>query len=128
MITGRSPFDVGGIVHALNEAHYNTLYAQAAVADALYDIAGKSVGLPVHKLLGGECREQVRVCGLLSLRPTVEELLDDAQRFHDRGFRHFGLKIGVDPRRDLANVVALRNRFGDGAVTRVAANGPLSYD
>ena len=127
-IVGRSPFDIAGILKTLDATLSNTLYPQAAVADALYDIAGKAVGLPVHKLLGGECREQVRVCGLLSLRPTVEELLVDAQRFHDRGFRHFGLKIGVDPRRDLANVVALRNRFGDGVVIRVDANGALSYD
>ena len=128
MITGRSPFDVAGIVHALNEALDNTLYAQAAVADALYDIAGKAVGLPVHKLLGGECRDRVRIAGLLAMKPTVAELLESAQAFYDRGFRHFGLKIGVDPRQDLANVVALRNHFGDRIVLRVDANGALSYD
>jgi L-alanine-DL-glutamate epimerase-like enolase superfamily enzyme len=128
LITGRSPFDIGGILHTLNEALYNTLYAQAAVADALYDIAGKAVGLPVHKLLGGECRDRVRVCGLLAMKPSVAELMESAQAFYERGFRHFGLKIGIDPRQDLANVVALRDRFGDRVVLRVDANGALTYD
>ena len=128
LIAGRSPFDVAGILTTLNEAFYNTLYAQAAVADALYDIAGKAVGLPVHKLLGGECRDRVRIAGLLAMKPTVAELLESAQAFYDRGFRHFGLKIGVEPRQDLANVVALRNHFGDRIVLRVDANGALSYD
>ena len=127
-LAGRSPFDIGGILKTLDEALYNTLYAQAAVADALYDIAGKAVGLPVHKLLAGECRDRVRVCGLLAMKPTVAETLESAQGFYDRGFRHFGLKIGVDPKQDLANVRALRDRFGDGVVIRVDANGALTYD
>ena len=128
LIAGRSPFDIGGILQTLNEALYNTLYAQAAVADALYDIAGKAVGLPVHKLLAGECRDRVRVGGLLAMKPTVGELMESAQAFYERGFRHFGLKIGLDPRQDLANVLALRERFGDRVVLRVDANGALSYD
>jgi L-alanine-DL-glutamate epimerase-like enolase superfamily enzyme len=128
LIAGRSPFDIGGILQTLNEALYNTLYAQAAVADALYDIAGKAVGLPVHKLLAGECRDRVRIGGLLAMKPTVGELIESAQAFYERGFRHFGLKIGLDPRQDLANVLALRERFGDRVVLRVDANGALSYD
>ena len=128
LIAGRSPFDIGGILTTLNEALYNTLYAQAAVADALYDIAGKAVGLPVHKLLAGECRDRVRVGGLLAMKPTVGELIESAQSFYERGFRHFGLKIGIDPKQDLANVVALRERFGDQVVLRVDANGALTYD
>ena len=128
LIAGRSPFDIGGILQTLNEALYNTLYAQAAVADALYDIAGKAVGLPVHKLLAGECRDRVRIGGLLAMKPTVGELMDSAQDFYERGFRHFGLKIGLDPKQDLANVLALRERFGDQVVLRVDANGALTYD
>lgn len=128
LIAGRSPFDIGGILHTLNEALYNTLYAQAAVADALYDIAGKAVGLPVHKLLAGECRDRVRVGGLLAMKPTIGELMESAHAFYERGFRHFGLKIGVDPTQDLANVVALRDRFGHRVVLRVDANGALTYD
>jgi len=128
LIAGRSPFDIGGILTTLNEALYNTLYAQAAVADALYDIAGKAVGLPVHKLLAGECRDRVRVGGLLAMKPTVGELIESAQSFYERGFRHFGLKIGIDPKQDLANVVALRARFGDQVVLRVDATGALTYD
>ena len=44
-IVGRSPFDIAGILKTLDATLSNTLYPQAAVADALYDIAGKAVGL-----------------------------------------------------------------------------------
>src|SRR5262249_52945781 len=71
---------------------------------------------------------RVRVGGLLAMKPTVGELMESAQGFYERGFRHFGLKIGVDPKQDLANVQALRERFGDRVVLRVDANGALTYD
>ncbi len=128
ILLGRSPFDVAGTLHALNEAMYNTLYAQAAVGDALYDIVGRVLGVPVHALLGGECRDRIRVGALLSMKRTEEELLESAQGFYERGFRHFGLKIGVDPAIDLKNVIALRRHFGGNIILRVDANAALSYD
>jgi len=128
ILLGRSPLDIAGTLHALDEAMYNTLYAQAAVADALYDVVGRALGVPVHALLGGECRDRVRICALLSMKRNVEELLEAAQGFYERGFRHFTLKIGVDPALDLRNVQALRRQFGDRVVIRVDANAALAYD
>lgn len=37
--------------------------AISGIDHALWDIFGKSVGLPVHQLLGGACRDKVRVYG-----------------------------------------------------------------
>jgi len=128
LLLGRSPFDISGTLHALNDAMYNTLYAQAAVGDALYDIAGQALGVPVHTLLGGECRERVRVGAVLTMKPSVEETVASAERVFARGFRHFGVKIGVDPAADVKNVAALRQRFGHEVVLRVDANGAMSYD
>ena len=128
ILMGRSPFDISGTLHALNEAMYNTLYAQAAVRDVLYDIVGRALGVPVHTLLGGECRSRVRIGAILSMKPHVEELIESAQAAYEQGFRHFGLKIGVDPARDVKNIQALRAHFGNGIVLRVDANGALSYD
>jgi L-alanine-DL-glutamate epimerase-like enolase superfamily enzyme len=128
ILLGRSPFDISGILHALNEAMYNTLYAQAAVGDALYDIVVRALGVPVHTLLGGECRSRVRIGAILAMKPHVEELIESAEAAYEQGFRHFGLKIGVDPALDVKNVAALRAHFGDKVVLRVDANGALSYD
>jgi muconate cycloisomerase len=128
ILLGRSPFDIAGALHALDEAMYNTLYAQAAVGDALCDVVGRALGVPVHVLLGGECRRHVRIGAILPMKSTVEALVDSAQAVYERGFRHFGLKIGVDPMADLNNARALRKRFGDTIVLRVDANGAMSYD
>lgn len=128
LLIGRSPFEVNAIMHDLNEALYGSLYAQAAIGDALYDLIGKFLNVPVHALLGGKCRDRVRVGAVLSMKPTVEELVESARGFHERGFRHFGLKIGIDPAADLRNAEALRNAFGDGIVLRVDANASMTYD
>lgn len=128
LLIGRSPFDINAIMYDLNATLYNSLYAQAAIGDALYDLVGKSLNVPVHALLGGKCRDRVRVGAVLSMKPNVEELVEAAQAFHDRGFRHFGLKIGIDSAADLRNAQALREAFGEDIVLRVDANAMMNFD
>jgi L-alanine-DL-glutamate epimerase-like enolase superfamily enzyme len=127
-LVGRSPFDIAALMHGLNTSLYNSLYAQAAVGDALYDLIGKILGIPVYQLLGGRCRDRVRVGAVLSMKESTGDVVESAQAFHERGFRHFGLKIGEDPAVDLANAKALREHFGDGVVLRVDANAALTFD
>ena len=128
LLIGRSPFEVNAVMHDLNACLYNSLYAQAAIGDALYDLIGKFLNVPIHTLLGGKCRDRVRVGAVLAMKPTVEALLDSAQGFYDRGFRHLGLKIGIDPAADLRNAAALREQFGDDIVLRVDANAGMNFD
>ena len=127
-IVGRSPFDIAGIMHGLNESMYHTHYSQAPVGDALYDIVGKLLGVPVYQLLGGKCREQVRIAAVLSMKGDVESLLESADGFFEAGFRHLVLKIGVDPAEDIRNAEAVRKRFGGDIALRVDANAALDYD
>lgn len=128
LLIGRSPFEINAIMHDLNRTLYGSLYAQAAIGDALYDLVGKFLDVPVHALLGGKCRDRVRVGAVISMKPTVEETMDSTQGFYDRGFRHLGLKIGIDPAADLRNAAALRDRFGDGIVLRVDAYASMEFD
>lgn len=128
MVVGRSPFDVAAVLHQLNEAMYNTFYAQAPIGDAMYDLMGKILGVPVYRLLGGKCRDRVRVAAVLAMKGTTESLIESAHDFVGRGFRHLVLKIGSDPAFDLRNAAALRREFGDKIVLRVDANAGMDYD
>jgi len=127
LLLGRSPFDIGAIMPALEEAVYRSLYAQAAISDALYDLQGQLLGVPVHALIGGRCRDTLTACAVLTIKSTLEETIAGARDYHERGFRAFTVKVGVDPAADVENVRELRNQFPD-AVLRVDANAGMDFD
>jgi L-alanine-DL-glutamate epimerase-like enolase superfamily enzyme len=128
LILGRSPFEMASIMHTLDDAIYHSLYAQAAISDALFDLQGKILDVPVYQLLGGKCRDRVPSCAVLFMMPTLEETLAGAERFYARGFRSFVVKVGNDLKTDIGNVRAVRERLGDEAAIRVDANASMRFD
>ena len=126
-IIGRSPFALASIMHDLDEVLYHAYYAKAAVADALYDLQGKLLGVPVYELLGGRCRDTVDACAVLTIKPSLEETIEGAHEFARRGFRSFTVKIGTDPAMEEKLVRKMRETFPH-VVLRVDANASLGFD
>lgn len=126
ILVGQSPFDVAGLMVRLAAAADHSLYAQAAIGDALYDLMGKALGLPVYELLGGKSREKVDVGLALSITDP-DGMVAQGQAAYDAGYRHLRIKIGLDPKLDLLNVRTMREHFGDTAILRADANGGLSF-
>jgi len=59
--------------------------AVAGIDQALWDIAGKTLGVPVHQLLGGAVRDAVRVYGWIG-GDDPEEVADAAREQIEAGF------------------------------------------
>lgn len=127
-IIGRSPFAIASIMKSLDDAIYHSYYAQAPISDALFDLQGKILGVPVYALLGGKYRSAVAGCAVLFIKPTLEETLEGAADFHKRGFRSFTVKVDINLEADVQNVRAIRERFGDGVIIRVDANAAMGFD
>jgi len=89
------------------------IYIQAVVDEALWDLAGKIAGLPVHELIGSY-RSAIPAYASTVTFDSVEEYLDVADQCLELGFRAIKLHAWGDARRDARLGVALREHVGDG--------------
>jgi L-rhamnonate dehydratase len=84
---------------------------------ACHDIMGKATGRPLHKLLGGAFRNQVRAYASTLFRPTPDDMRKACDFYLKKGFTaiKFGWgAFGLDRKNDIALVAAARESLGDG--------------
>jgi muconate cycloisomerase len=84
----------------------------AGLEMALWDVAGKAVEQPVHRLLGGAVHDRIRHFGFLQ-GDTAAELSAHARALIAEGHSVIYLKIGRGAAKDLENVAAVRSVIGD---------------
>ena len=118
LLIGRSPFDIEALTTGaqrlakLDNAPRYASHALAGVEMALWDIVGKAVGQPVHRLLGGAVREEIDYFAFLQ-GGAPEELAEDAKKAVADGYSVIYLKVGLGEARDVRNVAAVREAIGD---------------
>ncbi len=98
LVIGRHPADIEDITRLV---HYSSYWrngpvlnnALSGVDQALWDIAGKRAGLPVHELLGGRSRAAVQVYAHAS-GTGIAQTLDRAEELIAEGYRDIRLQVG----------------------------------
>ena len=134
MVLGDDPLDRDVIWHRV----YNLLrdhgregmpmQSLSGVDIALWDIAGKVAGMPLHKLIGGAHRTRVKAYGYgmmlkrESLADHVARFRDEAAAIRDMGFAAAKMKVGLGPDADIELCRAVRDGVGDGFRFMVDAN------
>jgi D-galactarolactone cycloisomerase len=131
LIIGKDPFDV----EVLWETMYNRtrpvgqagimINAISGVDIALWDIIGKALGQPVHRLLGGAFRTEVKAyaTGFYRSRDfTCARAVEEARSHIEKGFRAFKLKIGFGVEEDIEFIHALREAVGPDIAIMADAN------
>ena len=134
MILGADPLDRDVLWHKaynLMRDHGQKgmpLQALSGVDIALWDVAGKVAGLPVHRLIGGAHRDRVPVYGYgMMLRPEpVDDLAarfaDEAAAIRDMGFVATKMKVGLSPTDDVRLAEAVRRGVGEAYPFMIDAN------
>ncbi|NYE25325.1 mandelate racemase/muconate lactonizing enzyme family protein [Pigmentiphaga litoralis] len=132
-LIGRDPFDVEVIWEEL----YNkvkdygltgmTISAISGVDIALWDIIGKAVGKPIHKLIGGAFRTELQAyaTGLYfkDMDRLNEQAVEEARGYVDQGFKAIKMKIGLGSlTKDIDRVAAVRDAIGNDIQLMVDAN------
>jgi len=120
-VIGLDPLDIVELHARMDAVIKGYPYAKAAIEFAAYDLAGKRLNVPVHMLLGGRARTHVPVTHSIGLI-SVEEAEKEAAQVAAEGIRTIKVKIGVDPRRDIDMVRAVRNAAGPDVDICVDAN------
>lgn len=134
MLLGSDPLDRDVLWHRV----YNLLrdhgqkgmpmQSLSGVDIALWDIAGKVAGLPLHKLIGGAHRDRVRAYGygMMLKRQSIEDHVarfsDEAAAIRDMGFAATKMKVGLGVRADVRLAEAVRRGVGDDFPFMVDAN------
>jgi galactonate dehydratase len=86
-----------GIFAGAQAGQYVT--ALTGVEIALWDLAGKALGLPVYQLLGGRVRDRIRVyCDSQTNSPDDPRAKEKLAQIRDMGFT--AVKIDIDDRND----------------------------
>lgn len=131
-LLGHDPFELEAlwfkICNPTASLYNNRTQLHAAIEFACLDIVGKTLGLPVHDLLGGKLRNEVGFASYLFFRyphperggevRTAEQLIAEARRLKERhGFTAHKLKAGVfPPDHELALYRALAEAFPEDSV------------
>ena len=99
--------------------------AKAAIDNALFDLAAKSMNVPLNRLFGGAVRTEFPVLRILAIK-SPEEMAEQAQILFNQGYRYFKIKVQGDVNLDIARVAAIRKRLGEEANLTVDANQAYS--
>lgn len=97
--------------------------AMAGIDIALWDIAGKATGLPVHLLMGGDYHDRVRLYQSHLPVLEVEEMTTIAQHHARQGFHGIKISGGVGPEVDMRNVEKIREAVGPTIALMLDAGG-----
>lgn len=97
-------------------------FARAAVEMALWDLNGRALGVPVHRLLGGRVRDRVPLSWSLAVVDPEAELAEAREKVA-RGHRIFKIKTAAHPlAQDVRRVARIREAVGPDVGLRVDAN------
>jgi muconate cycloisomerase len=124
-IMGEDPRRIRRIVDIMDAAVPRHLGSKAGVEMALFDLLGKTLGVPVHAFFGGRVKDEIALNGWLGI-VNPDKAKEETQEMLDRGFRSLKVKINADIAGARERVGAVKSVAGDRMKVRVDANEALN--
>src|SRR5207245_8893187 len=121
-LIGRDATRIEAVSREMAKRVQGNPFARAAVEMALWDLNGKALGVPVHRLLGGRVRDRVPLSWSLAVGSPEAEL-EEAREKVALGHRIFKIKTAAHPLAvDVERVRRIRETVGPAVALRVDAN------
>ncbi|HEX6511374.1 MAG TPA: mandelate racemase/muconate lactonizing enzyme family protein [Chloroflexota bacterium] len=137
LLMGKNALDTGPLWDEMVEATRRVSLAGggaiAGVDIALWDIAGKALGVPIHQLLGGKRRDRVKFYASsmrhdLSVEDEVKRVVEMVERGFDTYKLHGAVRGFTDHSGDhsVATIRGIRKEIGDDLDILLDVNGSYS--
>ena len=117
VLLGADPIGPEVLMHKLNTHLQGHEYAKSAIDTALWDITSKAANLPLYRLLGGQCTQDLPLYhSITCIEP--EAMAEIAIAAKNTGIAQFQVKLGADNnwRADVARLTQVREAVGDEAL------------
>jgi muconate cycloisomerase len=127
-LLGHDPADINGALMAMDRRMYGNGGAKAAIEIALFDLAGRVAGKPVHALLGNKIRNRMPLLGVIA-GGNFDGDLQDAEKKKAAGYVAYKIKVGVDTAaKDAERTRAICKVLGSGLLISADANQGFSTE
>lgn len=124
-LSEQDPADVLRLTALMDASIVGHYFTKAAVEMALWDVLGKTHGVPLYRLLGGPVRSGVKTkFSVAAAEPQVAAGI--ATWACEQGFTAMKVKVGTGLAADVARVAAVRAAIGHDKKLGVDANGGWS--
>ena len=119
-VIGCDPFEINVIYEKLYRLGANwgrrgiAMGVISGIENALWDLKGKALGLPVHSLLGGKMNSKLRAYASGGMEKPIGALVEEVSGYLENGFTAVKIRGGYDRTKDKEKIAALRKELGYG--------------
>lgn len=120
MLLGEDPLNIERLWHKMyiRSSHYGRKGVVIPIISGLdiafWDIAAKFVKQPLYRILGGACRETIRLYASAGMEQSIPDTIKDIKSYMKQGYTAIKIRIGSDLEDDLQRIRAIRQDCGDG--------------
>lgn len=125
VLVGEDIFNISRIHHIMDRQISHNTAAKAAIDIAIHDAVGKSMKMPVYKLLGGRFRDEIQLAWSVGLQ-SIDASVEEAMLKFNEGYKEIKVKVGTDINKDIKLLKQLRKLLGPDIPMRIDANQGFS--
>jgi cis-L-3-hydroxyproline dehydratase len=121
LVVGLDPRQHAVLTNVVDQHLTGHPYAKSALDMAAWDVAARAAGVPLAEMLGGSHGSTVDLYRSVS-QAAPEEMAARAAAYMRDGYRRIQVKVGLDPRDDVARMEAVVDALPAGTVVYADAN------
>jgi len=125
-LIGKDIRELQKLLFELNQRYPKQPGVRSAIDIALYDAFTKFLDVPLATFLGQKI-DALYTSITIGIK-NVEETLEEATEYIERGFKILKVKLGKSFEEDIERLVKIREKYGDSILVRIDANQGYDFE